>query len=62
MLMYAKGDYVLSVMQMTNECVFTRTSSFNVEVSRGSKEDMKCLFSSWVKRLRSASYTSLTQY
>lgn len=55
MLMYAKGDYKISVMSMTNECVFVKEFGSNVEVSRGTKEDMKCLFNSWVKRLRSAS-------
>lgn len=54
MLLYAKGDYKLTVMQEGNAYKFIKESKSYVAVERGTKEEMKCLFNTWVSMLRNA--------
>lgn len=55
MLLYAKGEYKLYIMQDGERYKFVKESKSHVAVERGTKEEMKCLFSTWVNLLRNAS-------
>ena len=52
MLMYSKGNWQLTLFKRHEDYVLTLATDNNVSVERGSREEMKWLFSEWVKRLR----------